>query len=50
MLHMVLLAPGRWVTIGTNTFGVFVPMGTPHAGTRSIPVKNNLDGFFVYIK
>jgi hypothetical protein len=50
MLHAVLLAPGRWVTVGTNMFGVSVPMGTPRAGARSIHVENNLHGFFVHIK
>jgi hypothetical protein len=45
MLHAVLLTPGRWVTVGTNTFGISVPMGTPHAGARSIPVGNNLYDF-----
>jgi hypothetical protein len=46
VLHAVLPAPGRCVPIGAHTFGVFVPTGTPRAGTRSIPVENDLLNFF----
>jgi hypothetical protein len=33
------------VTVGTNTFGVSVPTGTPRAGASSISVENNLYDF-----
>jgi hypothetical protein len=46
VLHAVLLALGHCVPVSTNTFGVFVPMGTPRASARSIPVENNLLNFF----
>jgi hypothetical protein len=42
----VLLALGRCVPIGAIMFGVFVPTGMPHAGSRSIPVENNMLNFF----
>jgi hypothetical protein len=48
VLHVVLLAPGHRVPVGANTFVIFVPTGTPHAGARRILVENNLLNFFLY--
>jgi hypothetical protein len=46
VLHVVLPALGYCVLVGTNMFGVFVPMGTLRSSARSIPVDNNLLNFF----
>jgi hypothetical protein len=46
VLHVVLLALGCSVPVGANMFGVFVPIGTPRVGARSISMENNLLNFF----
>jgi hypothetical protein len=49
VLHVVLLAPGHCVPVGTHMFGMFVPTSTSHASARSIPMENDLLNFFFVI-
>jgi hypothetical protein len=49
VLHVVLLALGRWMPVGTHTFGVCVQTGTQHAGARSINNSLKLQSLYLLL-